>query len=164
MLEASDAPTIWETWPEWEAEVLFGQEYGLITSYTHSGGVGPTWTLSKHALGVYPEGPGFQKCRIEPQSGYLEWAKGVFPTVRGDIDVSWKREKDQFVLDTKLPEDLEADIILPRDSTRRQELNHDGKHYEIPRGARSVVGLRVSQATIVVTVAGGDHHFDLVAK
>jgi len=160
MIGASDVPTIWETWPDWVADAA----YGLLTSYVHSGGVGPTWTLSKHVLGVYPEGPGFRRCRIEPQTGGLDWAKGVFPSVRGEIAVDWKRAAGRFVLDTRLPEDLEADLTLPRIPGRGLELKHNGKRHEIPAGARSLVGLRLSERSIVVPVKGGSHHLEAVVK
>jgi hypothetical protein len=160
MMEASDSPTIWEVWFEQQVETTFGP----TSSHVHSGGVGPTWTLSKHVLGVQPLGPGFQRSRIEPQTGSLEWAKGVFPSVRGDITVSWKKGKNRFVLDTRLPENLDADVALPRDPARNLELNHNGKRYAIPAGAKSVTGLQLSGKTVVVAVRGGSHQFEIVSK
>jgi hypothetical protein len=160
MVEASDAPTIWETWPDWVTDAA----YGLGTSYVHSGGVGPTWTLSKHVLGVYPVGPGFQKCRIEPHAGPLEWARGVFPSVRGDIKVEWKKDQQQFVLDVTLPAGLETELTLPREPGRSLQLSHNEKKYEIRRGAKSVSGLQLSEAKIGVRVAGGQHHLVLASR
>jgi len=40
-------------------------------------------------LGVQPLTLGYGRCRIAPGLGHLEWARGVVPTVRGDIQVEW---------------------------------------------------------------------------
>lgn len=164
MMNASDAPTIWETWPAWLADPADGKKWGSNVSYVHSGGVGPTWTLSKHVLGVYPIGPGFRRCRIEPQIGRLTWARGVFPSVRGDIAVAWRKEDNRFVLDVRLPENLDANVILPRNPTWKHELNHNGKYLDIPAGMKSAAVLQLTEKTVSVTVRGGDHHFELVSK
>ena len=47
--------------------------------------------LMREILGVRPLEPGFQKLRIQPHFADLEWAKGVVPTLRGNICVEWKR-------------------------------------------------------------------------
>jgi hypothetical protein len=151
MMRASDSPTVWEDWEPRKSQV-------------HSGGVGPTWTLSKHVLGVYPVGPGFRKCRIEPQTGSLSWAKGVFPSVRGDIKVEWKKEGSRFVLDTALPAGLETELTLLRDIKKHLQLSHNGRSYAIPAGANSVPGLQLSGAKVAIKVIGGKHLLELVAR
>jgi alpha-L-rhamnosidase len=61
-----------------------------------------------------------------------------------------------------------------RDSIRRQHWNPqrglyadsviDGKRYEIPDGAKSMAGLRLSERTVAVTVNGDHHHLEALAK
>ena len=167
MIEGSDAPTVWEFWRPYVRErgARFGHEFGHgeLAGLTHSAGVGPAWTLSKHVLGVYPVGPGFQKCRIEPQPGHLEWARGVFPSLRGDIVVEWERESGRFVLEVDLPDELETALTLSRDSCRDLQLVHNGELFDIPAGAQSVPGLELSDEKIVTRVTGGHHRTELNA-
>ncbi|PYV92420.1 MAG: hypothetical protein DMG05_04675 [Acidobacteria bacterium] len=158
MIEASDVPTIWEKWK------LYEPHEGLFWSRVHSGGVGPAWTLSKHVLGVYPTEPGFQRCRIEPKAEGLQWARGVFPSVRGDIKVGWRREGERFSLDTVLPAGLETDLTLPRNASKNFVLTHNEKSYAIRAGVTTSPGLVLSGSSVVVKVVGGKHHLEVQAE
>ena len=140
--------------------VLTGLRKGELASLTHTGGVGPAWTLSKHVLGVYPVGQGFGKCRIEPHTGHLTWARGVFPSVHGDIEVAWKQEGERFILDVDLPDGLETSLTLVCDRSQSLQLIHNGKPFKIPAGAASIPGVEVSGKQIVITVTGGRHHLE----
>jgi hypothetical protein len=166
MVEFSDVPTVWEFWMpfvrERGANVDREFGHGELAGLAHTGGVGPAWTLSKHVLGVYPVGAGFQGCRIEPQPGQLEWARGVFPSPRGDIEVAWKREGKRFVFDVDLPDGLETELALVRDVTRNVQLIHNGASFEIPAGTGFVPGLTLSEERIVVRVTGGRHHLEAI--
>jgi hypothetical protein len=183
MLEFSDVPTMWESWNPYARErgTLIGRELyvGELPSFIHSGSVGPAWTLSKHILGVYPEGAGFRKCRIEPQIGKLQWAKGVVPSVRGDIGVDWKKRDGRLSLHVELPEGLETSVSVPSDSSVGYEVVVDGISYStstvhytdetpIPAvqdisGEHKASTVRVSEPVdtngrkITVTFTGGSH-------
>ena len=168
MMEVSDPPTIWEGWVPFVRErgANFGYEFGNgeLNSLTHTGGVGPCWTLSKHVLGVYPVGLGFKKCRVEPKTGNLAWAKGIFPSVRGKVEVSWKKDGERFILDTALPDGLETELILERNISKNQKLIHNGKEFSIPTGKMSVPGLEISEERIVIGVKSGSHHLELTSE
>ena len=158
MIEASDVPTIWEKWK------LYEPHKGLFWSQVHSGGVGPALTLSTHVLGVCPTEPGFQRCRIEPKAEGLQWARGVFPSVRGDIKVEWRREGERFSLDTVLPAGLETDLTLPRNASKNFVLTHNEQSYAIRAGVTTSPGLVLSGSSVVVKVVGGKHHLEVQAE
>ena len=168
MIEFSDAPTVWEFWRPFVRErgANFGYEFGNgeLAGLAHTGGVGPAWTLSKHVLGVYPVGEGFQKCRIAPHPGYLTWARGVFPSVRGNIEVAWMREGGRFVLDTSLPDGLETGLTVPRDASRDMVLVHNGRRFDLPKGAKSVPGIELADGQAAITATGGRHHIELTVR
>lgn len=65
---------------------------GVVTSPCHGWAAGPTAELSRYILGIQPVAPGFAEWKVEPQTLGLGWAKGRYPTVRGDIDVEWRFE------------------------------------------------------------------------
>jgi hypothetical protein len=161
MMEFTDAPTIWEYFEPY----LRGTppEYkGQLPSLVHTGGVGSAWTMSRHVLGISPEGPGFQKCRIQPRTGNLEWARGVFPSEKGEIKVNWKREKQKFILDTDLPAGLETSLVLDRDASKDQQLTHNTQQFEIRAGVQSGPDVQLSSGQVTVRVTGGSHHLVLV--
>ena len=168
MIESTDVPTVWEFWMPYirERGANVGHEFGHgeLASLTHTGGVGPAWTLSKHVLGVYPVGQGLHKCRIEPHPGYLSWARGVFPSVRGDIEVSWKQEGGRIVLDVGLPDGLEAELTLARDGSQDLQLVHNGRTFDVAAGAQSVPGVELEEKRIAIRVVGGHHHLELAAQ
>jgi hypothetical protein len=163
MLDAFDNPTIWEAWEGVEAHFSFAEvsTVALYGSLSHSGGVGPAWTLSKYVLGVHPVGPGFRKCRIEPATDGLEWARGVFPSVRGDIKVDWKKEGRQMSYDIALPAGLETELILPRDPGRNLLVVHNGKKYEVRAVAKAVTGLVLSESKVGVNLVGENHRVEM---
>jgi len=102
MLEKG-ATTWWEVW----------DPPAYTFSKCHSYAATPAYDLSTDILGVYPTAPGFTKFRVEPHPVDLEWAKGIFPSVAGDIPVSWKWEDDGFELTVEVPSGTEAEIVLP---------------------------------------------------
>ena len=122
MIEASDAPTIRELWTE---------SPGKTRSLVHGGNI-PAWILSRDVLGIKSDGPGFKQCRIDvPDLESIDWAKGVFPSVRGDIAVHWRKEGRQLTVDVDLPAGLKTTIAVARD-THGRVVTLDGKPVSTP--------------------------------
>ena len=166
MLEASDVPTIREFWspyvrpfaPAGEIYDPSGGYTGQPASPVHAGGVGPAWTLSKHVLGVYPVGAGFKRCRIQPKTADLSFVSGIFPSVRGDIAVNWKRNDRELLLEVTLPAELETEIVLPRPKQRRLIVTHNGIRYTVESARQTAKELRADEEQIVLKVSGGKHN------
>jgi hypothetical protein len=78
MIEAG-ATTLWES-------------FEPSASLCHVFSATPVYQLSRRALGVEAASPGFDTVRIAPQFGDLDWARGAYPTVRGPVDVDWRRD------------------------------------------------------------------------
>ncbi len=76
MLDIGPTQTIWETWSNAGSEC-------------HAWAATPAYDLSTHVLGVKPASPGFANIEISPHYMDLTWAKGSFPTCRGDVAVEW---------------------------------------------------------------------------
>ncbi|MBI5651195.1 MAG: family 78 glycoside hydrolase catalytic domain [Chloroflexi bacterium] len=84
-----------------------------ITSKCHAWSATPTFDLSTDILGIAPLEPGFARFRVAPQIENLAWARGAFPTPRGDIQVAWRRDANRFELSLTVPENTQAEIVLP---------------------------------------------------
>lgn len=61
---------------------------GLRLSLCHGWASGPTSWLTAHVLGLKPLNAGCSVVEVNPCLGDLAWAKGTFPTPKGNISVS----------------------------------------------------------------------------
>ncbi|WYZ41210.1 hypothetical protein EsH8_V_000105 [Colletotrichum jinshuiense] len=87
---------------------------GLPTSLCHGWSAGPTAELSRHILGVQPTAPGFTGWKVEPQTLGLQWAKGRYPTVIGDVGVDWRFENGLLRMKVESPATSKGVVYLPQ--------------------------------------------------
>jgi hypothetical protein len=50
---------------------------------------------------------------LAPQPADLSHARGVYPTVKGDIAVEWRRGKRDLEVSVTIPDGAEGDVIAP---------------------------------------------------
>ncbi len=94
--------TTW--WEHWHSQ----------NSLCHGWASAPTYYLPKEVLGVKRAAPGWERVRIEPAPGDLEFARGVVPAPPGDITADWKRDRKGFLTyNLDLPAGITADVLLP---------------------------------------------------
>ncbi|MBQ0106053.1 MAG: alpha-L-rhamnosidase N-terminal domain-containing protein [Armatimonadetes bacterium] len=79
-------------WEMWSCGTKEGDR--LTRSHCHGWSSAPTFFLSSFVLGIKPKKPGFEEVIIAPHFGDLDWARGTFPTPKGNIKVSWKKLKN----------------------------------------------------------------------
>ena len=77
-------------------------------SLCHGFSATPVYQLSAEVLGVTPLEPGFARFRLAPTPVDLAWARGVVPTVHGDVAVSWERDGERLRIEVDVPEGTEA--------------------------------------------------------
>jgi hypothetical protein len=63
-------------------------------------------------LGVTPDAPGFERARIAPRLGRLEWARGALPTPAGPLTIAATRTRVE--IDSPVPFVLDLDTREPR--------------------------------------------------
>ena len=119
MLDAG-ATTFWESFPGLRKDVP-------TRSYCHGWSAAPTYFLTRYQLGVVPLEPGYHKALIAPNPADLSWAKGRVPTPYGEIEVDWKKEKEEFRLDVTLPEEITGVVHLPVKPKHKPVLLVNGK-------------------------------------
>jgi hypothetical protein len=115
MLERG-ATTLWES-------------FEPTASLCHGFSATPVYQLSTEVLGVAPLEPGFTRFAIAPQPIDLEWARGVVPTVRGDIAVAWERKGKAIAIDVEIPEGTEAILIAPAGARADKRRLLPGRHH-----------------------------------
>ena len=124
-----------------------------VVSSIHGGGAGVAFLLSCQALGVQPLEPGFKRTRIEPRIGNLTWAKGVFPSVRGDIAVEWKRKGKTFELEVALPDGLDCELVVPvLDGSKT--VTHNGVSRAVTGTGHALITVNGGKHTVVSGLAG----------
>ncbi|HBZ68612.1 MAG TPA: hypothetical protein DEP35_02200 [Deltaproteobacteria bacterium] len=99
MLERG-ATTLWES-------------FDPTGSLCHGFSATPVYQLSTEILGVLPLAPGFRRFRVSPKPVDLSFARGTFPTVRGDIEVAWERGPGGLELELEVPSGAQAELIAP---------------------------------------------------
>ena len=97
---ARGATTLWES-------------FDPTASLCHGFSATPVYQLSTEVLGVTPLEPGFGRFRVAPQPADLDFARGIVPTVRGDIEVAWERRDEEIVLDVVVPDGCAASVVAP---------------------------------------------------
>lgn len=108
------ATTIWENW-------VGIDENGIPKdSQNHYAmGAAVAWLFS-HVGGIQPMEPGFRKVLICPHAvGDLDWAKTVYESVHGKMEVEWERKGNRFKVRVSLPADVKGVLVLP-DGSREE--------------------------------------------
>lgn len=108
MIDAG-ATTIWETWSREASEC-------------HGWSATPAYDLMTYILGVRGVTAGFGEFAVEPHPAALEWARGVFPSVKGDIPVSWHASLGEFRIEGGVPASTTASVLIPLRTGRKVSL------------------------------------------
>lgn len=108
------ATTFWESW---EPDSRGNNDTTLSSPVT--------W-LVERVVGVVATEPGWARFRVAPASfGDLPYARARLDTVRGRVEVSWRRTRTGAVLDVQVPVNATAEVALP--NGERHELG-SGRH------------------------------------
>jgi hypothetical protein len=89
----------------------FAEKPEPTRSDCHAWSASPNYELLATVCGVKPESPGFQKVRIEPHLGSLQWVEGKLPHPRGEISVRLERVGESGIRAVlRLPESLRGEF------------------------------------------------------
>jgi alpha-L-rhamnosidase len=114
---ARGATTLWES-------------FAPTASLCHGFSATPVFQLSTEVLGVEPLAPGCARFRFSPQPADLGFARGVFPTVAGDVRVDWARRGDALEIALEVPPGTSAELVDPPGFTfgAQARVRGPGKH------------------------------------
>lgn len=102
-------------------------KYKPNQDWNHAWGAAPANLIPRKLMGIEPLEPGFRKIRIKPQPGSLESAEIKYPTIKGDVFVSFiNRPGESFRLEVDIPANTTAEIQLPFLS-KQQTVLMDGR-------------------------------------
>ena len=81
----------WDRWAMKRCSTSFTECWAGGT-VSHGWSSTPTRDLVQRVLGILPAEPGFASASIEPELGYLEWARGSAPSPAGMISVDIRKD------------------------------------------------------------------------
>lgn len=136
------ATTCWETFPGFEKD-------RWTRSHCHAWSAAPGYFLPAYQLGVRPLQPGFSQVLVKPEMVDLVWCKGIVPTARGDIEVSWERG-EQFSISVKLPPHTQCIVELPSNIAEPRITEGDGVS---AKGASGLWQISVAEARSIKSIS-----------
>ena len=102
------ATTMWEYWNGYAEDGT--PDEGSMNHFAF-GCVGEY--LYRSILGISYKEPGFRTIRIAPDFFCgLDFVKGTYDSIWGNIEIFWKKEKNLVRLDIVIPPDVEAEIMV----------------------------------------------------
>jgi alpha-L-rhamnosidase len=149
------ATTIWERWDGWTPEKGF-QDPGMNSFNHYSLGSCGEWLFDTVAgIGWDNANPGYKHIVIYPRpGGGFTSAKATKGSMYGPITTDWKLDGGTFSLDTTIPANTTATIILPGDSA--DQITEGGKPLA------DVAGLKVldtKEGNVSLSVGSGTYNF-----
>jgi hypothetical protein len=88
-------------------------KYKSNQDWNHAWGAAPANIIPRRLMGVEPLTPGFGTARIKPQTGSLEFAEAVIPSIKGEIRLSITNGKGKYTMQLNIPANMDAEIYLP---------------------------------------------------
>jgi alpha-L-rhamnosidase len=100
------ATTLWEHWEF--SDNTFSHNHPMFGSVS-------AWFFRWLAgIQPHPEAKGFDRFIIRPQPVEgLSWARAEYRSVRGPIQVAWKKEENRFVMSVVVPANTRATVFMP---------------------------------------------------
>jgi len=92
-------------------------------SHCHAWSSSPIHFLNRIVLGIVPTSVGGASYRISPHLSGLDWAKGASASVRGPVEVSWRKEGDVINIEAKAPKEVEL-TLESNDSLKGLKVNY----------------------------------------
>lgn len=128
-------------------------KYKPNQDWNHAWGAAPANIIPFKLMGIEPLEPGFRKIRIKPQPSSLGHAEIKYPTIHGNVLVSFQNKPAQsFKLDVTIPANTTSDIYLPFWS-KSQKVTQNGSavSYRIDRNFAVIEGIGSGSNTFEVT-------------
>lgn len=88
-------------------------KYKTNNGWSHAWSSSPAHILPRKLMGIEPVTPGFDIFRVRPAINSLEEASAKLPTIKGEINASFKNDPNGFRLTASIPGNTKAQIYLP---------------------------------------------------
>lgn len=100
----SGATTVWESFPTGTT----GSGGFPTRSHCHAWSSAPVYFLNRSILGVKATAPAGAAFTLSPRLNGLTWARGTVATIKGPVNVSWKRTDNRLEVQYSAPADTQV--------------------------------------------------------
>jgi alpha-L-rhamnosidase len=109
------------TWESWDANVT-------NQSMSHPWGAVGLLAMQQYMLGIQPLKPQHEVIQVKPLEfeGKLTYAKGVYPTDKGDILIYWNKNGNCFSMTITIPDNITAKVYVPKCGINGSSVFMDG--------------------------------------
>ncbi|MBR4166421.1 MAG: glycoside hydrolase family 3 C-terminal domain-containing protein [Bacteroidales bacterium] len=107
MVNHPDFDTLFENW---NVGVNGDWDCGSVN---HAWSGGPLAVFPTKMFGVYPTEAGWKRFSVSPDEHIFNDCSISFPTVKGKVSVSFKRDGERILLDVEVPEGSSAEVNVP---------------------------------------------------
>ncbi len=101
---SEDYSTLWEFWESWRG------------TKNHAWSGGPLVIMSKYFAGISPLEAGYDKVKIEPQYNISDNMNCTVPSIKGLINLDYKKVSDNYVINLSVPQGVKTVLYVPADS------------------------------------------------
>lgn len=133
------------TWESWNA-------IDKNESLSHPWGAVGLLAIQQYILGIKALSPQHHKIQIKPLyfGNKLTYAKGTYKTDKGDIKVTWKKNKNSYNLTVEIPDNMIARIYVPK-------LNNSNK---VIFDKEEIEGNVENDYLYIDNIGSGEHRFE----
>jgi alpha-L-rhamnosidase len=133
------------TWESWDA-------LETNQSMCHPWGTSGLNGMQEYILGVKSLKPQHELIQVKPLDfhGKLTNVSGIVPTDKGDIQVAWELKSKTYQLTLNSPNNVTAEVYMPKGSSSSNEVTVDGK---------TVTAKPIGNYLLIENVGSGKHIF-----
>lgn len=134
------------TWESWDANTT-------NQSMSHPWGAVGLLAMQNYILGIKALAPQHEKIQIKPLwfADKLTYAKGTYPTDKGDIKVDWNYTNNNYHLKISVPNNCTAKVYLPKCGKTGNTVKLNNKE---------IVATEEGNYLYIDNVGSGEHHFE----
>lgn len=133
------------TWESWNANTN-------NESMSHPWGAVGLLALQQYILGIKPLKPQHELIQVKPLDfgNKLSYARGVYPTDKGDIIISWDNKGNNFIMTIIIPDNIIAKVYVPKCGIIGTSVYFDGIETK---------GIEEGNYIFIENVGSGSHTF-----
>jgi len=134
------------TWESWDANTT-GQ------SLSHPWGAVGILALQNYILGIKAVTPQHEKIQIKPLwfGDKLTYAKGTYPTDKGDIKVDWNYSNNNYSLKISVPNNATAKVYIPKCGKTGNKIKLNNKE---------IIATEEGNYLYLDNIGSGEHYFE----
>ncbi len=146
------ATTVWESFED-NAHSLNMKMFGSTEKFFY-----------KDLGGIAPGSPGFRRIAIKPCIvGDLTWVKASHNTIRGRINVHWKKDGNSLAMEVTIPANTTAKVSVPTLGLKKVAIVESGKAVwkdgSYVSGVAGITGGSRSEGYVTLDAGSGRYSF-----